>query len=68
MIKVIKPKPKTYMMECPHCDCEFKYELEDITYGYDLEMYVQCPECGKSIRHDYRKKTEVNIFDGTIPV
>ena len=58
MIKVIKHGTiKEHITTCPHCQCEFSYEKEDIETNsvYNLtstsifHYIVRCPECGTEI-------------------
>ena len=62
MIKVIKhgKKPK-FTKTCPHCGCEFEYEIEDLKTDYNIcltsypgqyRRYILCPDCGERIEHD----------------
>lgn len=46
MKTIIKEGKKEFTATCPRCGCEFKYELEDISF-----WSVQCPYCDYFISH-----------------
>lgn len=82
MIKVIKHgnKPK-FTKTCPHCGCEFEYEVEDLKTDYSMcltsypgqyHRYILCPDCGERIEHDtvrqsWPKMPEVIYTNNTDP-
>lgn len=49
----MKCEPTRYILPCPHCQCEFQFNPEDIIKrekrlgGY---AWVKCPCCGEEIR------------------
>ena len=47
MKTIIKEGKKEFIGRCKHCGCEFKYELEDISF-----WSVQCPCCDYFICHE----------------
>ena len=62
MIEIIKPKPKKYKMICHQCDCEFYYQLSDLTKEFPLNTNkVRCPECGEYLEHYNREKIALEM-------
>ena len=55
MKEVIKHKSDFFIMICPHCDCIFRYTLEDIDKKTFVD-WVDCPECNTPLDHSHRKK------------
>lgn len=47
MKTIIKEGKKEFIGRCKNCGCEFKYELEDISFSS-----VQCPFCYSSVVHN----------------
>lgn len=56
MKEILKKKPDSYTITCKHCDCKFKYQLEDIEIDYYLQEVIVCPECSKVSKHSERDK------------
>ena len=56
MKEILKKKPDSYTITCNHCDCKFKYQLEDIKTDYYFQEVIICPECGKTNKHSEREK------------
>lgn len=52
-----------YRAKCPFCDCEFEYQLEDVSRGqmdipyYKNKLYVDCPNCNRVLFHDDSSST-----------
>ena len=47
MKTIIKEGKREFIGRCKHCGCEFKYELEDVSF-----WSVQCPCCDYFICHE----------------
>ena len=57
MITIIKPGKQIFTITCPICDCEFRYEPEDINIidegiGHKYTRIVICPNCSNKIHID----------------
>lgn len=58
MIRIIKPgkviiKKTICKLTCPHCGCEFEFEVEDfhkIEKKLDGDAWINCPWCHKEIK------------------
>ena len=46
MIKIIKDGQKKFVVKCHACECEFSYEIDDVSLGL-----VVCPCCGHYVKH-----------------
>ena len=59
-INVIKHGKELFKATCPICGCEFTYQAEDLTEDCFRNHYVECPDCGTHISHNYEaKKKEI---------
>lgn len=60
MKKIIKPGKKEFFITCPHCGCQFKYELSDVKLNS-----VQCPDCFNFVGHPRQVSTDYCPSYGT---
>lgn len=60
MKKIMRNKPKNYLIKCEICDCVFTYELEDVKISKDFTFLqkVRCPDCGFDNDHERRIKRD----------
>lgn len=70
MIEIIKHgKKRIFKKICSYCECEFTYELSDITYSYHggygifSSKFICCPECNNLLPHGDDKEEYININD-----
>ena len=62
MKTIIKPGKRIAVATCPMCECEFRYEEEDVYHNYtrepaiditsistNVKQCVDCPNCGYAI-------------------
>ena len=55
-IKVIKHGKETFKAVCPICGCEFSYQAEDLKEDRFHNHYIECPDCGQVVSHEYELK------------
>lgn len=60
MKKILKG-PSVFRAKCTVCDTEFQYQSEDLLRLNLGSLYVQCPNCGNSVKHEPSVKTKTII-------